>query len=559
MIEAGDPALRDHLVHGVVDRVRPHVPRVIDQRVVRSERVDVRHRGEPGDLGALQVLHAGIHPLVERAHVPLPVEKRCRRNPVLRVRELVEVDDRVAAVLRPQDDPQLERRVVLRADGIDAAGREHRLRVGDEIEVVGVPGPGRVRERDRLGCLPVHRADHVTQRRPVLVPLAQRDVEHELIRGRVELGGEQREADVRARDEGILVLLPRAELDQIDLLPRAAAAQILHLHPERVGTLRGERVDHGVEGTRRLERIALERLVPGGFVLLRLRELVSVERGVLETERRRVAVPGETPVVLGPPDEIDPELLGPLRVPLHRAVVLAEARVHVQLDGLRRLDLASSGERHSGHGERREGGSGEKAGDPGGAERTGRGSARAARADAAQRRSRFHRSRVPDRHGPAQLSYNAGFSRPPGDVSVSEPRFVPHVHDRPTADETLERARSFFAELNARRSVREFSPDPVPRETIELLIRAASTAPSGAHRQPWHFVAVSDPATKHRIRVAAEREEHESYEGGRMPPEWREALRVLGTDWRKPFLEIAPWLVVVFEEVHGVREDGSPR
>ncbi|MEZ5063623.1 MAG: nitroreductase family protein [bacterium] len=142
---------------------------------------------------------------------------------------------------------------------------------------------------------------------------------------------------------------------------------------------------------------------------------------------------------------------------------------------------------------------------------------------------------------------------------MSEPRFVPHVHDRPTADETLARARSYFAEMNWRRSVREFSPDPVPRETIEFLIRAASTAPSGAHRQPWRFVAVSDPVTKHRIRVAAEREEHESYEGGRMPPEWREALRALGTDWQKPFLEIAPWLVVVFEEVHGIREDGSPR
>ncbi len=121
------------------------------------------------------------------------------------------------------------------------------------------------------------------------------------------------------------------------------------------------------------------------------------------------------------------------------------------------------------------------------------------------------------------------------------------------------RAEAFFEEMNGRRSVREFAPDPVPRALIERAIATASTAPSGAHRQPWRFVAVSDPAVKRRIREAAEAEERISYQGGRMPPDWLEALEPLGTDWRKPFLEIAPWLVVVFEERRGHHADGRPR
>ncbi len=123
----------------------------------------------------------------------------------------------------------------------------------------------------------------------------------------------------------------------------------------------------------------------------------------------------------------------------------------------------------------------------------------------------------------------------------------------------LRRARAFLAQMDARRSVRDFAPDPVPRALIELAIRTASTAPSGAHRQPWRFVAVDDPDIKREIRVAAEAEERASYEGGRMPPEWREALEPLGTSWQKPYLETVPWLVVVFEEVRGENPDGSPR
>jgi len=136
---------------------------------------------------------------------------------------------------------------------------------------------------------------------------------------------------------------------------------------------------------------------------------------------------------------------------------------------------------------------------------------------------------------------------------------VPLEFERLPAAETLRRARELYRRLDRRRSVREFAPDPVPREAIELAIRAASTAPSGAHRQPWRFVIVDSPAIKREIREAAEREEHESYVGGRMPEDWLEALAPLGTDWHKPFLEVAPWLVVVFAELYGVGPGGAKR
>ncbi|HYG62573.1 MAG TPA: nitroreductase family protein [Thermoanaerobaculia bacterium] len=135
--------------------------------------------------------------------------------------------------------------------------------------------------------------------------------------------------------------------------------------------------------------------------------------------------------------------------------------------------------------------------------------------------------------------------------------FIPYRLARLPEAEMLARARAFHAEMDGRRSVRHFAPDPVPRELIELAIRTASTAPSGAHRQPWKFVAVSDPVLKREIRTAAEAEEHESYVGGRMPPDWREALAPMGTSWEKPYLETVPWIVVVFEEMWGVRPDGG--
>ncbi|RMH21564.1 MAG: nitroreductase family protein [Acidobacteria bacterium] len=137
--------------------------------------------------------------------------------------------------------------------------------------------------------------------------------------------------------------------------------------------------------------------------------------------------------------------------------------------------------------------------------------------------------------------------------------FIPYRPERLSLEESARRADAFYALMNARRSVRHFAPDPVPRRLIERAIETASTAPSGAHRQPWRFVAVSEPEIKRRIRVAAEAEEYKSYEGGRMPPEWLEALKPLGTDWRKPFLETVPWLVVVFEELYGIDASGGKR
>jgi nitroreductase len=123
--------------------------------------------------------------------------------------------------------------------------------------------------------------------------------------------------------------------------------------------------------------------------------------------------------------------------------------------------------------------------------------------------------------------------------------------------EQRERARRLFAELDRRRSVRHFSDRPVERELIETAIRIASTAPSGAHRQPWKFVAVRDPDLQREIREAAEKEEHAFYEEGRAPEEWLLSVAPLGTTWQKPYLEIVPWLVVVFEELAQEDEAGG--
>lgn len=112
--------------------------------------------------------------------------------------------------------------------------------------------------------------------------------------------------------------------------------------------------------------------------------------------------------------------------------------------------------------------------------------------------------------------------------------------------ESVEAARRFYEVQRLRRSVREFSARPVPRETIEWCVRAAGSAPSGANKQPWRFVCVSDPGLKARIREAAETEEREFYER-RATPEWLADLAPLGTDSSKPFLEVAPWLIVVFK------------
>lgn len=140
---------------------------------------------------------------------------------------------------------------------------------------------------------------------------------------------------------------------------------------------------------------------------------------------------------------------------------------------------------------------------------------------------------------------------------MSEPRFVPFPGLPVWSEqETLERAQSFNIDLQRRRTIREFDSRPVPRQVIETCLLAAGSAPSGAHRQPWHFVAVSDPAMKSRIRAAAEAEEREFY-GRRAPPEWLEALRPLATDANKPFLETAPWLIAIFIRKFERRADGT--
>ena len=128
----------------------------------------------------------------------------------------------------------------------------------------------------------------------------------------------------------------------------------------------------------------------------------------------------------------------------------------------------------------------------------------------------------------------------------NEHRFISYAPQHFSAPEMKERAKAYYAFMNQRRSVRFFSDEPVPFEVIADLVRTAGTAPSGAHRQPWTFCIVGNPEVKRRIREAAEKEEKESYEG-RMGAQWLKDLEPLGTDWHKPFLEIAPWLVVVFK------------
>jgi iodotyrosine deiodinase len=133
---------------------------------------------------------------------------------------------------------------------------------------------------------------------------------------------------------------------------------------------------------------------------------------------------------------------------------------------------------------------------------------------------------------------------------------IPYRPRRLATAEMVRRAGDLYSEMEGRRSVRSFSSDEVPQALVELAIRTASTAPSGANRQPWTFVAVSDPELKRRIRRAAEHEERENYEGGRLPEEWRRALRPLGTTSSKPYLETAPWLVALFEQRYGLDDEG---
>jgi nitroreductase len=139
---------------------------------------------------------------------------------------------------------------------------------------------------------------------------------------------------------------------------------------------------------------------------------------------------------------------------------------------------------------------------------------------------------------------------------MSDPTFKPLTGWREfQPGEMLRRAAEFRQQMQRRRTVRYFSDRGVSREVIEDCLLAAGTAPSGANLQPWHFVVVSDPAIKHRIRVEAEKEEHEFYTR-KAPQEWLDALAPLGTDEHKPFLETAPYLIVIFSQSYGLLPDG---
>lgn len=138
------------------------------------------------------------------------------------------------------------------------------------------------------------------------------------------------------------------------------------------------------------------------------------------------------------------------------------------------------------------------------------------------------------------------------------PPFVPLVHQRLTAADSARRGADFAAHMDARRTTRHFSTEPVPQRWIEQAIRAAGTAPSGAHQQPWTFVAVSDQTLKQRLRDAAEAEEQRFY-AERITDEWRAALEPLGTDAIKTHLTDAPWVVVLFRHSYGLDADGSRR
>jgi iodotyrosine deiodinase len=130
-------------------------------------------------------------------------------------------------------------------------------------------------------------------------------------------------------------------------------------------------------------------------------------------------------------------------------------------------------------------------------------------------------------------------------------------HPSPMEDsERLIKAAEFARKLSSRRSIRDYSDKPVSRDIIEACLRAAGTAPSGANRQPWHFAAINSPQIKQKIRQAAEKEECEFY-AGRAGDDWLNALKHLGTNNEKPFLEIAPWLIVVFEQRHEMLENNT--
>lgn len=131
--------------------------------------------------------------------------------------------------------------------------------------------------------------------------------------------------------------------------------------------------------------------------------------------------------------------------------------------------------------------------------------------------------------------------------------FVSYSKETFSASQMVQKSNEFYEWMEKRRTVRDFSAEPVPKEVIENILLAASTAPSGAHKQPWTFCVVSDAEIKKQIRTEAEKEEFESY-NGRMPEEWLKDLRPLQTDWKKEFLETAPYLIIIFKRSYELEE-----
>ena len=128
-------------------------------------------------------------------------------------------------------------------------------------------------------------------------------------------------------------------------------------------------------------------------------------------------------------------------------------------------------------------------------------------------------------------------------------KHIPYSREKKSAQTVLENSKTFYHDLSARRSVRYFSDEPVLKETIDHVLKTAGTAPSGANKQPWHFVAIANKEVKRKIRKEAEEEEYAFY-NGRATEEWLKDLAPIGTDWQKPFLEIAPWIIVVFKKTY---------
>ncbi len=141
-------------------------------------------------------------------------------------------------------------------------------------------------------------------------------------------------------------------------------------------------------------------------------------------------------------------------------------------------------------------------------------------------------------------------------MSEVEHKFIPYQTADFSEEESLQRSKAFYELMDKRRSIRHFSDKPVPKEVIENIIRTASSAPSGAHKQPWTFCAVSNPDIKKQMREAAEKEEYENYHG-RMSDEWLEDLSPFNTDWNKPFIETVPWVIVVFKKSYDLDADGN--